>query len=173
MGVGGAGLATEGTEVTVVEKRLPEVRDGRGTADGITDSAAAASDNVAGIVANSEASSLPSPAAAGAFDDAPTALTLFNREGIRSVGLVSVASVPESRRGPGCWAVGDSSTEKSAALEKGFPNVAGFKMLWFWEFPDDVKEFPVPMRDGRSSGLEEPLHSEASKNQKYVSQFSV
>lgn len=171
MGVGGAGLATEGTEVTVVEKRLPEVRDGRGTADGITDSAAAASDNVAGIVANSEASSLPSPARA--FDDAPTALTLFNREGIRSVGLVSVASVPESRRGPGCWAVGDSSTEKSTALEKGFPNVAGFKMLWFWEFPDDVKEFPVPMRDGRSSGLEEPLHSEASKNQKYVSQFSV
>jgi hypothetical protein len=44
-------LATEGTEVTVVEKRLPEVSDGRWTADGLTDSAAAVSDE-SGIVAN-------------------------------------------------------------------------------------------------------------------------
>jgi len=162
VGVGGAGLATEGTEVTVVEKRLPEVSDGRGTADGITDSAAAASDGVAEIVP----SSVLSPAVAG---DAPTDLTLPNREGIRSAVLDSVASVPESRRRPDCWAavVGESSTEKSTALENGFPNVAGFKMLWFWEFPGDVKEFPDPMRDGRNSGLEEPLQSEASKKQKY------
>ena len=130
VGVGGAGLPTEGTEVTVVEKRLAEVSDGRWTADGITDSAAAVSDE-SGIVANSEASSLPSPAAAGAVCDEPIALTLFNREGIRSVDLDSFASVPEWRRDPDCWAavVGESSIGRSTALEKGFPNVAGFKML--------------------------------------------
>ena len=158
-------MATEGTEVTVVEKRLPEVSDGRGAADGITESATAVSEDV-GIAVRSEHSSLPSPAAAGAVGDDPIALTLFNREGNRSVDLDSAPSNADERRGPDCWAVvvGESSTERSTALEKGFPNVAGFKMLLVGGVPEDVKEDPVPMRDGRSRGLEdEPLQSKGSK----------
>ncbi len=151
-------MATEAL-VTVVENRLPEVSDGRGTAEGTTGSATAWSDT-AGIAANSEPSSLHSLAAAGAVGDAPIAET-FNRDGTNSVGLASAVSAADPRRSVAA-VVGESSI--STARANGFPKVAGFKiLLWFWNVPEDANEDPVPIKDGRSSGFDdEPLQSDAS-----------
>lgn len=123
-------VATEVTLVTVVENRLLDVSDGRGMAEGTTDSEGARSGTTE-IPLTSDPSSLPSLAAAGAVGDEPTALTLFNREGIKSVGFDSAVSVPKLRCDTGCCTVvvEESSSANSTARENGFPNVAGFRML--------------------------------------------
>lgn len=152
VGVGGAWVLVTEALFTVVEKRLPDARDGRDASVLVPDASAA--------------SSLPSLAAAGAVGDAPP--TLFSRDGTSNDGLGSATSV--SRRND-CCAVGESSTGRSTARAKGFPSVAGLRILWCCGgVPEDIKEEdPEPIRDGRRSGFEEePLQSDASIKLKWI-----